>query len=122
MKAKISPLIFLLSIVCGTMVCTTSRAQDEASSSNESQEANHAELNPNEDRTIVFDHESKVKNGPRDSVQLHAKPVSATVAPAKSKPSDHTRPSNGKEEDDALSFNFLYYIIQKFKISDLIDN
>jgi hypothetical protein len=27
-----------------------------------------------------------------------------------------------KNEDDALSFNFLYYIIQKFKISDLIEN
>jgi len=26
-----------------------------------------------------------------------------------------------KPEDDALSFNFLYYIIQKFKISDIVE-
>ena len=29
---------------------------------------------------------------------------------------------NGKQEDeDVLSFNFLYYIIQKFKMSDIVD-
>ncbi len=27
-----------------------------------------------------------------------------------------------KNDDDALSFNFLYYLIQKFKVSDLIEN
>lgn len=26
-----------------------------------------------------------------------------------------------KEDDDVLSFNFLYYIIQKFKMSDIVD-
>ena len=28
----------------------------------------------------------------------------------------------GKAEEEALSFNFLYFIIQKFKVSDLIEN
>lgn len=28
---------------------------------------------------------------------------------------------NREEDDDVLSFNFLYYIIQKFKMSDIVD-
>ena len=27
----------------------------------------------------------------------------------------------GKKDDDVLSFNFLYYIIQKYKMSDIVD-
>lgn len=30
-------------------------------------------------------------------------------------------PTMKPEEEDALSFNFLYYIIQKFKISDIVE-
>jgi hypothetical protein len=121
MKAKFSTLIFLLSIVLGALICSSAKAQDEGFSSNDSQEPNHQELNASEDRTTLFEHESKLKSANRDSAQIHAKPPLTTTNPAKSKPSDH-KPSNGREEDDALSFNFLYYIIQKFKISDLIDN
>ncbi|HEX5170746.1 MAG TPA: hypothetical protein VFW11_16345 [Cyclobacteriaceae bacterium] len=29
--------------------------------------------------------------------------------------------STKEEDDDVLSFNFLYYIIQKFKMSDIVD-
>lgn len=54
-----------------------------------------------------------------------AKPeaVSKTVVSttsAQNKPKQEK--STDKDEDDALSFNFLYYIIQKFKISDLKNN
>lgn len=37
---------------------------------------------------------------------------------SKGRPADAAK----REKDDALSFNFLYYIIQKFKIADLIEN
>jgi hypothetical protein len=122
MNAKFSPLIFSLLMVCGVLTCSTARAQDEGYSANESQDSNHPELNTNEDRTIISEHELKLKSTTHDSAQMHAKPASTTIATAKSRSSDHNKPSNGKEEEDALSFNFLYYIIQKFKISDLIDN
>lgn len=36
------------------------------------------------------------------------------------KPADKS--SAKKNDEDALSFNFLYYLIQKFKVSDLIEN
>ena len=38
----------------------------------------------------------------------------------KSKSSESVKNSSVKHEDDALSFNFLYFIIQKFKISDIV--
>ena len=45
----------------------------------------------------------------RDSVQVKSvKPV---------KPIEKSQ----KEEEDPLSFNFLYYIIEKFKLSDIIE-
>ena len=81
---------------------------------------NHSELNLNDDKTLLFEHESKPKGPSKDSVMIHNKPSLITTTPAKSKPSEH-KTADSKEEDDALSFNFLYYIIQKFKISDLID-
>lgn len=34
---------------------------------------------------------------------------------------DPKNPANKPAEEDALSFNFLYYIIQKFKISDIVE-
>lgn len=45
-----------------------------------------------------------------------------TPAPTKTKGknSEPTK-TTSKTEEDALSFNFLYYIIQKFKISDIVD-
>lgn len=41
---------------------------------------------------------------------------------AKSKSVEGSKnPAVKPEEEDALSFNFLYYIIQKFKISDIVE-
>jgi hypothetical protein len=52
---------------------------------------------------------SAVKEAHRDSVQVKlAKPF---------KPIE----KGEKEEEDPLSFNFLYYIIEKFKMSDIIE-
>lgn len=71
----------------------------------------NVDSNLNEDKPLLFEQESKVIK--RDSIQLKG------TAPQKSK-TDQKSPSSKNE--DALSFNFLYYIIQKFKISDLVDN
>ncbi|MEQ1584773.1 MAG: hypothetical protein ABL895_02770 [Cyclobacteriaceae bacterium] len=45
------------------------------------------------------------------------------IAPVPTKPKGKNSESAkaSKTEEDALSFNFLYYIIQKFKISDIVD-
>ena len=49
-----------------------------------------------------------VKEAPRDSIQI--KPVKPF------KPAE-----KAEKEEDPLSFNFLYYIIEKFKMSDIIE-
>lgn len=59
-------------------------------------------LNTNKDREIL-----------RDSVVL--KPVSIPRAKGEA-------PHKNKPDEEPLSFNFLYFIIQKFKVSDMIDN
>lgn len=43
---------------------------------------------------------------------------SVTIKPAASRKPDA---KNENPQDDILSFNFLYYIIQRFKLSDIVD-
>jgi hypothetical protein len=117
MKVKFWSVIFALSLFA--LMSRKAQAQDESVTPGELQDPTHQEFNLNEDKTLLVDHDSKSKTT-RDSTGTHSK---SGVTPAKGRSSDHNKPSNGKEEDDdALSFNFLYYIIQKYKISDLIDD
>jgi hypothetical protein len=75
---------------------------------------NHPELNLDDDKTLLLESEGQ-KPSSSQPIQKEAVTVNKS---AKSK-SDKAQPD--KEEEDALSFNFLYYIIQKFKISDIVD-
>jgi hypothetical protein len=52
----------------------------------------------------------------RDAELKNAKPVAKTIE----KPQKEDEKVQ-KEEDDPLSFNFLYYIIEKFKFSDIVE-
>lgn len=52
----------------------------------------------------------------RDSEIKVIKPVVKSVEKA---PKEEEKAQ--KEEDDPLSFNFLYYIIEKFKLSDIVE-
>lgn len=77
---------------------------------------NHPELNLDDDKTLLLESEGQKPSS--SSSQPITKEVVTVNKTAKSK-SDKAHPD--KEEEDALSFNFLYYIIQKFKISDIVD-
>ncbi|MBS1491582.1 MAG: hypothetical protein JSS93_13735 [Bacteroidetes bacterium] len=68
----------------------------------------HLELNLNEDKVLLMEPESK----PTKIIN----PASETI-PAGTKKSDQQVKSN---EKNPLSFNFLYFIIQRFKISDIV--
>ena len=76
--------------------------------------SSHPELNLDDDKTLLLESEGQ-KPSASQPIQKEAVIVNKS---AKSK-SDKAQPD--KEEEDALSFNFLYYIIQKFKISDIVD-
>ncbi|MBS1558274.1 MAG: hypothetical protein JST69_06050 [Bacteroidetes bacterium] len=68
----------------------------------------HLELHLNEDKVLLMEPESKP-----------AKTISPAIEnnPVVSKKSDPQLKSN---EKNPLSFNFLYFIIQRFKISDIV--
>ncbi len=122
MKIKFSHILASFTIVSLSFLSLNSFAQDEGRTSNELQDINHQELNINdEDKTLIYEYDSK--SGKNMSTETH----SNTVIPVKSKGAETNKPvqtlnsSNAKEGDDALSFNFLFYIIQKYKFSDIVD-
>ena len=115
--------IFFLVILVGLFQASNASAQSENDpSSNQLKDLNqNPEFNLSEDKTLIYEHD---RPRYRDSTvtqtqsQQHAKPVQSVT---KTKATDSVKPSSAAKEDDALSFNFLYYIIQKFKITDLVD-
>jgi hypothetical protein len=93
--------------------------------------AQEADPEVQEEAPLVHTATEDVPN-PNEIGALESK-SSPSIRPESSgnKPANSTTPTTStnkkdkqseKSEDDALSFNFLYYIIQKFKISDLKNN
>lgn len=123
MKIKFSNILTSATIVFISLLSFVSFGQDEGSPTNELQDVNHQELNLNdEDKTLIYDQDSK--SSKNVSPETHQNSV---AVPAKAKNADaHKQPPSpsgvsAKDGDDALSFNFLFYIIQKYKFSDIID-
>ncbi len=113
LKLKFSLALFLVSCLIGL----SASAQDEGQSGAEIQELNqHPELNLNDDKTLLMDADAKAKN------QAASKDNNAPINGVKNKQENQSKPSAEKAEEDPLSFNFLYFIIQKFKISDIVDD
>jgi hypothetical protein len=56
---------------------------------------------------------------PKDSAAVSTRPVQRNVKPASEPPKNTSKPKG--EDDSILSFNFLYYIIQKYKLQDIVD-
>ncbi len=116
MKVKVSYL--LPSIAAIFLLALTVRAQDELPL-REIQDPTHRELNLDEDKTLIYDHPSHLSIV-RDSTQ--SPPRVMPIVPTKVLKQDaHKSIRKEKDEENALSFNFLYYMFQKFKMSDLID-
>ncbi len=122
MKIKFSLLPAGATIVFGLLLSYSVFAQEGGMPTNELQDVNHQELNINdEDKTLIYEVDSK--SAKNISAESHPNRVQVTV---KSKSADTPKPtarpsSTTKEGDDALSFNFLFYIIQKYKFSDITD-
>lgn len=115
MKVKFSNL--LTSFAAVFLLSFSVQAQEE-SPVLEAPDPAHKEINLDEDKTLIYDHPSHT-SAIKDSVQIVPRMI---VQPAKiAKPDARKENRKEKGEEDALSFNFLYYMIQKFKLSDLID-
>jgi len=81
----------------------------------------HPELNLNDDKTLLYEPDrTSTEKAPTNKDQNIIIIPSKTT---KGKAADNSVKAGSAKtpEDDALSFNFLYYIIQKFKISDIVE-
>lgn len=56
---------------------------------------------------------------PSDSIALQIQDF--PMQRAAQKPAEKSPDKNAKKDDSILTFNFLYYIIQKYKLQDIID-
>ncbi len=111
---KSSNLLFVLPAVL--LISLSARAQEETPIS-EVPDPLHREINYNEDKTLLIDQPAQNQPGARDTSLVVPKPTTRMVRPEQTKEGQ-----KGRNEEDALRFNFLYYIIQKYKISDIIEN
>jgi hypothetical protein len=75
---------------------------------------NEDNRNPYEVNQTLDSHGNAIRDNHRDS--LAVKPL--VIAKPKSPEATTTK---NKTQEEPLSFNFLYYIIQKFKGSDVVD-
>lgn len=115
----------LLSILPAVILLSLTAYAQEETPIIEGPDPAHREMNFSEDKTLLYDqptiqHTQPVFHQPgvRDSVTTVApKPINRTA-----RPETHREAQKSRGEEDALSFNFLYYIIQKYKLSDLIEN
>lgn len=120
MRAK---LIFSLSFFLATWLVTNRAVAQEGSQGNSDvQELNsHPELNLNEDKTLIMDADAKQQKTPQANREASA--AANTTTTKKQEPQkSSSNPSGDKTQEDPLSFNFLYFIIQKFKYSDIVDD
>lgn len=113
MKVKYS--ILLVIPLVALLLSFSAQAQEETPVV-EGPEPFHREINFNEDRTLIYDHPSQNSTVIRDTLHVAPRPINRATKPESPKEASKTH------NDDALSFNFLYYMIQKFKLSDLIDH
>jgi len=117
MKLNFSHLLALITVLLTVSAVSTSSAQ-EGSPNNDFPELSppFQEQNTREDKTLLYEPEGgKLQREQTTNMQ---QPV---VSKPKAKTSEPQKPTPAKTEEDALSFNFLYYIIQKFKTSDIVD-
>jgi hypothetical protein len=114
MKLNLSHLLAVVTFILTVSAVNSASAQDGAPVNE------YPELSPLQDPTVKEDkpllYEPEGKSTPKEqtvNTTTSSKPKAKATEPAKG--------TSAKEEEDALSFNFLYYIIQKFKISDIVD-
>lgn len=113
---KFLNLLIILAAV--SLLTFTARAQEETPVV-EGPDPAHRQMNFSEDKTLIIDQpvQSVQHPGVKDSIMITTKPFSRVARPE----SPVAKPQP-RSEDDALRFNFLYYIIQKYKLADIVEH
>jgi hypothetical protein len=116
MQRKLQP-ILIATVVLSGLLYYSANAQEGHNETPEKEIrelSGHPELNLDDDKTLILESEQQ-KPGNHPAIKEAGTSIKVT---SKSK---SEKAHNEKGEEDALSFNFLYYIIGKFKISDILD-
>jgi hypothetical protein len=120
--------ILLLSFIATTAVVSSAFAQDSNGAEFEMTDPERDKLE--KDRILYSPGEGENRYTPKAQTQTVSKDSIAVTRPAPAVSSKlkseqpikavekHHQP---KDDDSILSFNFLYYIIQKYKLQDIID-
>jgi hypothetical protein len=122
MKPKLIRILFSFSLVAFSVFCGEAlHAQDSAGP------ADTYEGNDEKEREPIYSpgenveyHKSPSSTLLKDSAAFATKTITQqrTVKPA----TENAKPESKQPADDSiLSFNFLYYIIQKYKLQDIVD-
>lgn len=123
MKMELKFQLSLFATLALAMCSISLMAQEENFSAQELQELKqqqHAEfLNLEDDKTLIMEVDSKT--GRVITPSTSSKENSSGAAAIQSKPKTDSK-SAAKDKEDPLNFNFLYFIIQRFKISDIVDD
>jgi hypothetical protein len=119
-------ILFFIGVVMSLLALSSGKAySQDGMPNNEIPDINvHPELNLNaEDKPLIYEPERNSPNGTatQEKAIINKEQSSLPAKPGKVKSTEPPQKGNGKNEEDANSFNFLYYIIQKFKISDIVD-
>jgi len=120
MRIKLHPALFalLLAILTPAGIATL-RAQDASYPATDSYES---ELDSERDRVIYSPGEVDANNrvhvvAGKDSMSTRP----AQIRPAKQPEAAKSTAKPSSQEDDILSFNFLYYLFEKYKLQDIVD-
>ena len=120
MKSKLHPVLLtlLLAILTPAGIATL-RAQDASYPLSDTYEA---EVDAERERIIYSPGEVDANNrvhvvAGKDSITTRPTQVRPNKQPEAAKNS--AKPSS--QEDDILSFNFLYYLFEKYKLQDIVD-
>ncbi len=117
MRAKIK---FYLVLFGSLSFCSlVANAQEGNPLSTEIQElSRHRELNLNDDKTLLMDADLRPAK-----TQSNFRDTNAAAVNTKPKTENQNKPATTeKKDEDPLSFNFLYFIIEKFKVSDIVED
>jgi len=122
MKPKLIRILFTFSLIAFSVFCGEQlRAQDSAGP------ADTYDGNGEKEREPIYSpveqieyHKSPSSSLIKDSAAFATKTITQqrTIKPA----TENAKPESKQPADDSiLSFNFLYYIIQKYKLQDIVD-
>jgi len=114
-----SKLFFSLSILLASWLVSTSALAQEGTEVQEP--ISHPDLIQGDDKMLITDGDSKANKVSQSREVNTAQNTSAANAKKQEQQKPSSNPTNDKTQEDPLSFNFLYFIIQKFKFSDIVD-